>query len=129
MVALGNWQTLSEFARCPLYHQKRTLLERSRMSALRKADTITTLPISLHFPIAFLLWSHSRQKIGQVIPPVTLPAALAAFQSAAQDRSRAYSSARHSSIQTLSVILAASLKALLTCHSTPHIAEASLSQV
>jgi hypothetical protein len=39
-------------------------------------------PISLHIPIAFLGWSHSLQKVGQVIPAVTLPAALAAFQSA-----------------------------------------------
>ena len=49
-----------------------------------------------HIPAAFFRLSHSLQYFGQVIPAGTLPAALSAFQSAAQARSRAYSACRPS---------------------------------
>ena len=102
-----------------------------------EADTITTPPISRHIPIAFLRWSQSLQKVGQVIPAVTVPVALAAFQSAVQDRWRAISahrasadffaiSARHFATQSLSVIPTAWLNALLALHSISQVAKAFL---
>lgn len=47
-------------------------------------------------PAAFLRLLHSLQYFGQVIPAGTLFAALSAFQSAPQARSRAYSACRPS---------------------------------
>ena len=49
-----------------------------------------------HMPAAFLRLLHSLQYFGQVIPAGTLFAALSAFQSAPQARSRAYSACRPS---------------------------------
>jgi hypothetical protein len=49
-----------------------------------------------HMPAAFLRLLHSLQYLGQVIPAGTLFAALSAFQSAPQARSRAYSACRPS---------------------------------
>ena len=49
-----------------------------------------------HMPAAFLRLLHSLQYFGQVIPVGTLFAALSAFQSAPQARSRAYSACRPS---------------------------------
>jgi hypothetical protein len=45
----------------------------------------------IYIPAAFLRLSQSLQYVGQVIPAGTFPPAFAAFQSAAQDRSRACS--------------------------------------
>ena len=47
--------------------------------------------LRIHIPAAFLRLLHSLQYFGQVIPAGTFPAALSAFQSAPQARSRAYS--------------------------------------
>ncbi len=49
-----------------------------------------------HMPIAFLRLLQSLQYFGQVIPAGTFPAALSAFQSLPQARSRAYSACRPS---------------------------------
>jgi hypothetical protein len=52
--------------------------------------------IQTHIPAAFLRLLHSLQYFGQVVPAGTFPAALSAFQSAPQARSRAYSACRPS---------------------------------
>jgi hypothetical protein len=52
--------------------------------------------VQTYIPAAFFRLLHSLQYFGQVIPAGTFPAALSAFQSAPQARSRAYSACRPS---------------------------------
>jgi hypothetical protein len=59
-------------------------------------NLVSLFTIQTHIPAAFLRLSHSLQYFGQVIPVGNLPAALSAFQSVAQARSRAYSACRPS---------------------------------